>query len=347
METGLFEYDLPPERIAQVPSPLREGSRMLVVDRASGSLAHAGFRDLPGFLRAHDLLVLNDTRVIPSRLWATKAASGGRVEVLLLEEREDGTWEALMRASRRPRPGSRLRVGAGVAMLEVVADGEDGCCRVRIESDRPVLELLEAEGQPPLPPYIRREAGAPAAAADRERYQTVYAAVPGAVAAPTAGLHFTGEMFDRLAGQGVSRCTLTLHVGIGTFRPVAVDRVEDHVMGSERFEVPAAVAEAVARARRDGGRVVAVGSTSVRTLETQAAGDGRVSAGTGRTSLFIHPPYRFRVVDALLTNFHLPRSTLLMMVCAFGGQDLILHAYREAVRENYRFYSYGDCMLIV
>jgi len=347
MRTDAFDYELPAERIAQVPARGREQSRMLVVDRATGDLTHAGFADLPRYLRPGDLLVLNDTRVLPSRLYVSKIPSGGRVELLLLEEHPDGTWEALMRASRRPRSGSRLQLGSGAAVLEVVAEGEQGRCRIRIESDRPVLDLLEAEGRPPLPPYIRRDADEAARAEDRERYQTVFAAVPGAVAAPTAGLHFTHAMFGRLLHQGVDRCTVTLHVGIGTFRPVSADRVEDHVMSSERFELPAAAAEAVARTRGNQGRVVAVGSTSVRTLETQAAESGRVTAGTGRTSLFIHPPYRFQVVDAMLTNFHLPRSTLLMMVCAFGGRDLILHAYREAVREQYRFYSYGDCMLIV
>jgi S-adenosylmethionine:tRNA ribosyltransferase-isomerase len=347
VNTADFDYDLPPGRIAQRPAPRREDARMLVLRRAGGAPEHRRVADLPEFLRAGDLLVVNDTRVIPCRLEARKP-TGGRVELFLLEERAPGLWDALLHASRRPRPGTPLAIGSGRARATVVEEGERGRALVRVESDVPFAEVLAAEGRTPLPPYIAR-AGADAAqeSADRERYQTVYARAPGAVAAPTAGLHFSEALLARLASAGVGRAAVTLHVGLGTFRPVTSERAEDHVLEAERYEVAAAAAEAVAAARRAGGRVVAVGTTTVRTLETAAAGDGEVRASSGRSALFIRPPYRFRAVDALLTNFHLPRSTLLMLVCAFAGRERVLAAYAEAVREGYRFYSYGDAMLIL
>ena len=322
---------------------------MLVLDRAQDELSHRRFTDLPTYLRPGDLLVLNDTRVIPARIRATKETTGGGVELLFLEDRGDGTWEALLRASRRPRLGSSLVIGSGEARAELIEDGERGRCRLRIRSERPLVDILEEEGEPPLPPYIQRnEDSDPAAGAqDRERYQTVFASSPGAVAAPTAGLHFTSELLKELADRGIPQARLTLHVGIGTFRPVTADRVEDHRMEAERYEVSAETADAINRTRAAGGRVVAVGSTSVRTLETVVDEDGTVHPGTGRTSLFIVPPYRFKGVDAMLTNFHLPCSTLLMMVSALAGRERVLGAYRQAVMEKYRFFSYGDCMLIV
>lgn len=345
MKTSHFEYILPSEQIAQEPAARRDASRLLVLDRARARWEHKKFTDLPDYLAAGDLLVTNDTRVIPARLLGTKAATGGSVELLLVEEVEPGLWETLMKASRRPRPGSVILLCDGRARAEVLALGEQGRARVRISSGEPFADLLDTHGITPLPPYIHRgvESRSPE---DRERYQTVYARVPGAVAAPTAGLHFTEALFHQLDQQGVQRSAITLHVGPGTFRPVSADKVEDHVMDAERYVIPDAAAAEIAAAKQRGGRVVAVGSTVTRTLEA-AGRSGPVHAGTGRTDLFIRSPYAFQVVDALLTNFHLPCSTLLMMVCAFAGYDLTMAAYREAVEQKYRFFSYGDGMLIV
>ena len=348
MKTSDFDYELPQELIAQHPAEPRDASRMLVVRRGPGTIEHRGMRDLPAFLEPGDLLVVNDTRVIPARLRGRRPGTGGAVEVFLLEELGDGTWEALLRAHRRPKPGDRIELADGRAAAVFAEELGDGRARVRIESPVPVPQLLDEAGETPLPPYIRRAGAAPGTAArDRERYQTIYARRPGAVAAPTAGLHFTPDLFARLEARGVRRAHVTLHVGLGTFRPVTVDEVERHRMESERYEIPAATADAVRAARAAGGRVVAVGSTVVRTLETAAAEDGSIAPGAGRTGLFIRPPHRFRAVDAMLTNFHLPRSTLLMMVCALAGRDLVFRAYAEAVREQYRFFSYGDGMLIL
>ena len=321
---------------------------MLVVHRRDGTLEHCRFGDLPAHLRAGDLLVVNDTRVIPARVFGRKAASGGKVELLLLEEIRPGTWDVLLHCSRRPKIGSLMTLGGGQAVAVLLEDGEKGRATVKIESERPWLEVLEEIGEPPLPPYVlSARGGAGAEFADRERYQTVYARDPGAVAAPTAGLHFTPAVLDTLERQGVSRASVTLHVGLGTFRPVDSDTVEEHRMEAERYTVSDAAAHRIESARATGGRIVAVGSTTVRTLETVAAEHGRMVACSGRSSLFIYPPYEFKTVDALLTNFHLPKSTLIMMVCALAGTDLIRHAYEEAVKERYRFYSYGDCMLIL
>ena len=347
MNTSDFDYDLPPELIAQVPAERREDARMLVVNRAEQSWEHRRVRDLPDYLRRDDLLVLNNTKVIPARLFGTKPETGGKVEFLLLEELEPNVWEVLLKASRRPRPGARVVLKDGVSEIEMIEDGVMGRARVRVHCKRPFLDVLDDIGIPPLPPYISRDYDQERPE-DRERYQTVFAAEPGAVAAPTAGLHFTPELFDRLAVGGVRRTEVTLHVGIGTFRPVAVEQVQEHVMDEERYEVRADTVQAVQDAHACGGRVVAVGSTSVRTLETVAArNNGMLCAGRGRSDLFIYPPYTFQIVDVMLTNFHLPRSTLLMMVCALAGRDFMLKVYREAVREQYRFFSYGDCMLIV
>lgn len=348
MRTDAFDYVLPPDRIAQHPASRRQDARMLVVDRASGRLAHRQFTDFPSLFQPDDVLILNDTRVIPARMVGRKHPSGGRVEVFFLEDLGDGDWEALLRSSRRPRPGSTILLGSGVARAEVVSDLGDGRCVLRIDSPSPFPAVLDTEGATPLPPYIHR--GRPTTeelSRDRERYQTVYAESPGAVAAPTAGLHFTEEMIAAIRARGIQVETVTLHVGMGTFRPVSAENVADHEMASERYLLPPATADAIREARSRAGRIVAVGSTSVRTLETCSDESGEVRPGSGRTDLFIYPPYAFRAVDMMLTNFHLPRSTLLMMVCALGGRDLILQAYREAVRLEYRFYSYGDCMLIL
>lgn len=356
MEDGLselltadFDYALPSELIAQEPLADRAAARMMVVNRRDASLTHAHVSDLTSYLRAGDLLVLNDTRVIPARIYGHKEGTGGRVELLLIEELRPGIWSALCGSSRRPRPGTRLILGGGTITGDVVDLGEGGRMTVALQSDRPILEALEEVGVPPLPPYIKRPVTRPSADVQRDRddYQTVYARMPGAVAAPTAGLHLTQAMLDQLDEQGIGRAMVTLHVGLGTFKPVVTETVAGHRMEHERFTVPEATADAVNRTRVAGGRIVAVGSTVVRTLEHSATVQGDISAGAGRTDIFIHPPYRFRIIDALLTNFHLPRSTLVMMVSAFAGSALIRNAYAEAVKERYRFYSYGDCMLIL
>jgi len=358
MKAADFDYDLPPELIAQQPLPERSASRMLVLHRSSGAIEHCVVTDLPGELACGDLLVLNDTRVLPARLFGTWVDTGGRLEVLLLEEKEPALWEAMLRSARARRAGRHLLLADGRARAAVEHDGGGGRVLIRFDSPGSVQGIIAEYGVPPVPPYIKRpENATDKVRMDRERYQTVYARVPGAVAAPTAGLHFTDELLDELARAGVAHTFLTLHVGPGTFRPVKVEEVEEHVMESERYSIGEPAAAAIRHAASSGGRVVAVGSTTVRALEAVAAEHGSIAAATGRTGLFIRPPYSFGVVDAMLTNFHLPRSTLLMMICAFAGAHdgsdsrrgirIVMSAYREAVRERYRFYSYGDCMLII
>ncbi len=336
MLTSDFEYDLPASSIAQEPAPRGE-SRLLVLDR-TGPDRHARVSDLPRLLRPGDLLVLNDTRVIPARLYG-RSAGGGKMEILLVEPLAEREWDALVKPGRRARPGARFEIGEGLT-AEVIDRLEDG--RFRLRFSEPVEPHLERLGHIPLPPYIHR----PDTPEDRERYQTVYARRPGAVAAPTAGLHFTEDLLREIEAAGVETARVTLHVGIGTFKPVSAERIEEHRMERERYEIGEETAEAVRRARESGRRIVAVGTTVIRTLEGAAlAGGGEVRAGEGSTDLFITPGFRFQVVDALLTNFHLPRSTLLMLVSAFAGRERVLAAYNEAVREGYRFYSYGDAML--
>ncbi|MFH1477669.1 MAG: tRNA preQ1(34) S-adenosylmethionine ribosyltransferase-isomerase QueA [Verrucomicrobiota bacterium] len=347
MQTSDFFYSLPPELIAQQPSTDRTQSRMLVIQRATGAFDHRRVADLPAFLHPGDLLVVNDTRVIPARLFGYKAGTGGSVEILLVEETAPDVWDALLRA-RHAKPGARLELARTQVRAEVLAVKGEGRVTLRLWHERPLMEILETDGVPPLPPYIKRaRSDAPERSADRERYQTVYARNPGAVAAPTAGLHFTEALLTKLKQQGVRHAAVTLHVGPGTFKPVTVAEVERHRMDAERYIVPEDTARLICATRAAKGRIVAVGSTVVRALETVAAEHGAVVAAQGRSDLFIYPPYEFRVVDALLTNFHLPCSSLLMMVSAFAGRALILSAYAEAIRERYRFYSYGDCMLIV
>lgn len=356
LKTADFDYDLPRDRIAQEPLPDRSQSRMMVLDRKTGRIDHRGVADLPFYLRAGDRLVLNNTRVIPARLFGVKAETGGRVELLLLEEVAPNTWDVLCGVARKPKPGSELILASGRLRGRVIANTDSRFMRIRFDSAEPVFRVLEEEGIVPLPPYIHREIETVQAAdpaqrarhqADRERYQTVFARVPGAVAAPTAGLHLTEPLLDALRAKGLGITEITLHVGVGTFKPVKVERVSEHRMDPERYEVTATAAEEINRTRSAGGRIVAVGTTSVRTLETVAGMDGRVMAGQGRSEIFIYPPYVFRCVDGLLTNFHVPQSTLLMLVSAFAGWDFIRAAYAEAIREGYRFYSYGDCMLIL
>jgi S-adenosylmethionine:tRNA ribosyltransferase-isomerase len=327
--TSDFDYDLPAGSIAQEAAPRGE-SRLLVLDR-TGPDRHAQVRDLPRLLRPGDLLVLNDTRVIPARLYG-RSAGGGRMEILLVERSGEREWEALVKPGKRARPGARIDFEEGL-FAEVAGKSED---RYRLRFSEPAEPHLERLGHIPLPPYIRR----PDTSEDRERYQTVYAKTPGAIAAPTAGLHFTEDLLREIEGAGVGIARVTLHVGIGTFKPVSVERVEEHRMDRERYEISEEAAEAIRRA----DRIVAVGTTVVRTLESAAIGKGEVRAGSGSTELFITPGFRFQVVNALLTNFHLPRSTLLMLVSAFAGRERVLAAYEEAVREGYRFYSYGDAM---
>ncbi len=338
-----FDYELPPEHIAQRPAEPREAARLLVLDRNAGTRTDATVAELPGWLRAGDLLVVNATRVLPARLRGTKS-SGGRAEALLLGpvEHAPGQWRALLRCRGRLRPGLVFRFGDGAAAFdaELCALHEDGEVELRTATD---IDPYRA-GEPPLPPYIRRPAHD---RGDDARYQTVFARVPGAVAAPTAGLHLGRELLVRLAAAGIERAEVVLHVGPGTFRPLAPEAFESGTLHAERYELPETTADAIARTRARGGRVIAVGTTTTRVLEACRAGGRRVAAGHGETDLFLRPGSRFAVVDALLTNFHLPRSSLLLLVAAFAGREPVLAAYREAVERGYRFYSYGDAMLIL
>jgi S-adenosylmethionine:tRNA ribosyltransferase-isomerase len=347
-----YDFDLPEGLVAATPLARRDASRLLVLDRDSGAIAHRRFLDWPGLLGRGDVVVLNDTRVVPARLLGRKQGSGGRVELLLVRPDADVdasaalsgaadalSWVCLGQASKGVRPGTVVELEGGRAtVLEALGEGE---LRVRFEADDSVGALLERAGRVPLPPYVAREP----TEEDRARYQTVYARADGSVAAPTAGLHLTPETLATLESRGVERRFVTLDVGPGTFLPVRGDDESTHRMHAERYRIPEGTAEAVNRARAEGRRVVAVGTTVVRTLES-AAEEGRVRAGSGASRLFIRPPYRFQVVDALLTNFHLPRSTLLMLVSAFAGREHVLAAYRAAVVERYRFFSYGDAMFI-
>jgi len=351
LRTDDFDYQLPAELIAQAPASRRDRCRLMLLERATGRASHHLFSDLPKLLRPGDVLVLNDTRVIPAR-FECRRRTGGRVEGLFLRELAPGRWEVMLRGAGRCKPGERLSLlGAADVTATLSADRGAGLWEIAIAPTRPAEELLERIGRTPLPPYIRRP-GPLTDPQDRQAYQTVYARRPGAVAAPTAGLHFTGELLAQLRAGGMELVWVTLHVGLGTFAPVKADRVEDHRMHAEWYELPPATAEALASARAEGRRIVAVGTTSVRVLETVAA-TGPFRPASGWTELFIHPPAEFRAVDALLTNFHLPRSTLLMLVAAFcspgstEGIRTILAAYAEAVQRRYRFYSYGDAMLIV
>lgn len=333
-----FDYDLPPDRIAQYPPARRDQSRLLELRRHSGAMRHRMFPEIVELLQPGDVLVLNDTRVLPARLLG-RLPSGGQAELLLLEPVAEDCWRVLARPARRLGVGKTVSFGDGELEATIIEREAEGLRVVRFAYQGDWWAVLERVGQPPLPPYIRR----PPEALDRERYQTVYAHTPGAVAAPTAGLHFTPELLEAVAARGVHICRITLHVGLGTFRPVQTERVEDHVMHAEQYQVSAEAARAINERR---GRVVAVGTTVVRTLETVACAPGQVQPGAGRSELFIRPGYQFRVVEALLTNFHLPRSTLLMLVAAFAGREQVLAAYREALQRGYRFYSYGDCMFI-
>jgi S-adenosylmethionine:tRNA ribosyltransferase-isomerase len=345
MDVSLFDYHLPPASIAQEPAEPRDASRLLVLERTQGTWADARFSDLPRWLRAGDCLVVNETRVIPARLLGTLEGTAAAVELLMLRALDGDRWEALVRPGKRCRVGARIVLAGGLARATVLAHVSPGARLVSVEAPWSVDELLDRHGLPPLPPYIdRHEAPKPE---DRERYQTVYAVSRGSVAAPTAGLHFTPSLLDQLRSAGVEIHRLTLHVGPGTFRPITALSVEEHRLASETAVVPAETAKAVERARSEGRRVIAVGTTTTRTLEWSADANGRLRVGPGEADLFIRPGHRFRVVDALVTNFHLPRSTLLLLVSAFAGRELVLKAYAHAVASGYRFYSYGDAMLIL
>jgi len=334
-----FDYPLPQHLIAQAPPAERGASRMLVVHGPSGRFRDGWFREFPQFVQPGDVVVFNNTKVIPARLHGTKP-TGGRVEILVERVLDDHAVLAQVSASHSPQPGSRIRLDGGVQVDVLGREGQ--FFHLRFDTTEPALEVLHRHGQLPLPPYIDRAAGE----ADATRYQTVYASRPGSVAAPTAGLHFTVAILAQVAVRGARLCEITLHVGAGTFQPVRVNDIREHRMHSERYEVGPDVAESITAAKRTGGRVIAIGTTSVRTLEAVVAQHGEMRAATGETDLFITPGFRFQVVDLMLTNFHLPRSTLLMLVSAFGGQDLLRRAYLHAVEQAYRFFSYGDAMLI-
>lgn len=340
MKTAELQYDLPQELIAQEPAADRAGSRLMILNRANGDIREDVFRNLPGYLRTGDTLVLNDTRVIRARLHAVKP-SGGRVEIFLLRELEPGRWEALVRPSARVKPGTVVTITDKVA---ATVEGEIPPGRRSVRFDTPdVLAMLEAAGEIPLPPYIDRDTEQPF---DGTRYQTVYATEPGAVAAPTAGLHFTDELFDELQTAGIDAARLTLHVGYGTFKPIQTDTVEAHSVDPEWYRVAPDTAAMLDATHARGGRVIAVGTTSTRVLETCHWND-TYKPGEGWTNRYIYPPYSFAAVDALITNFHLPASSLLALVCAFAGKELVMRAYAQAIEKRFRFYSYGDAMLIL
>lgn len=346
MKTADFDYELPPERIAQQPLPERDSSRLLVLDRSGGRVEHHIFRELPSLLREGDLLVLNDTKVVPARLYGYRESTGGRVEALFLKKLAGSQWLALTKSGGKLKVGERLSLAGGRVRARLLERrGGEGDV-LEILSGGPIECILEESGHMPVPPYIRRDMRSPCAL-DRERYQTVYARSPGAVAAPTAGLHFTERVFKELDSRGIARAFITLHVGPGTFRPVKSETLESHTMDAEPFEIPESTAEAIRQCRARGCRLVAVGTTVVRALESAADERGLVAPGKGLASLFIVPGYRFKVVDALITNFHLPRGTPLVLVCAFAGREKVLAAYRLALDAGYRFLSYGDAMLII
>ena len=340
MKKSDFYYDLPEELIAQTPLQQRDASRLLQLDRTTGEISHKNFYDLPDALSEGDCLVLNDSRVLPARLLG-KRSTGGAVEVVLLRDLGDGKWECLTRPGKKTRPGAELSFGEGVLTATVVDAIEDGNKVLQFHYEGIFLELLERLGKMPLPPYIKEEL------ADAERYQTVYSRNIGSAAAPTAGLHFTPELLEKIRARGVQICYITLHVGLGTFRPVKEENIQDHIMHAEYCEIPAQTAACINAAKRSGRRVVAVGTTTCRTLESFADPDGTVRESSGWTDIFIYPGYRFKCVDALVTNFHLPESTLVMLVSALAGREQILHAYQIAVEERYRFFSFGDAMLII
>ena len=339
LKTHDFYFDLPQELIAQTPLERRDGSRLLTLDKVTGEIHHMHFYDLPSLLRPGDCLVLNDSRVLPARLLGRRE-TGGACEVLLLIDRGDKVWECLVRPGRKLKPGAKIIFGEGELTAEVLEEVEGGNRLIRFNYEGIFLETLERLGKMPLPPYIKEELE------DGERYQTVYSKVVGSAAAPTAGLHFTKELLEQVTAMGVKLCYVTLHVGLGTFRPVKSEDLEHHEMHSEYCVIPQETADVINETKRSGSRVICVGTTSCRTIESWANEDGTMEAKAGWTNIFIYPGYRFKVLDALITNFHLPESTLIMLVSALAGREHVLAAYNEAVKERYRFFSFGDAMFI-
>ncbi len=341
MKTHDFYYDLPKERIAQTPVEPRDHSRLLVMDRFTGKMEHRHFYDIVDYLRPGDLLVINDSRVLPARLYGYKEDTGAHMELLLLEQKENMVWECLAKPGKKAKPGVKLIFGDGLLVGEVVEVKEDGNRMVKFTCDGNFYSVLDQIGQMPLPPYITEKLQ------DKERYQTVYSKELGSAAAPTAGLHFTPELMDKIRAMGVDFASVTLHVGLGTFRPVKAQEVTEHKMHSEHCLLPKKTAEKILKTKANGGRVIAVGTTSCRTLESVATFTGQIQPWEGYTDIFIYPGYEFKVLDGLITNFHLPESTLIMLVSAFAGREHILHAYEEAVKLEYRFFSFGDACLFL
>ncbi len=341
MKKSDFAFDLPKELIAQDPLKDRSSSRLLVLDRRSGAVSHHVFREIGDFLRPGDCLVLNNTKVIPARLLGEREGTGAHVEVLLLKRRDKDVWETLVKPGKKCRPGTKLEFGGGVLKAEVVETVEEGNRLVRFEYEGIFEEVLDRLGEMPLPPYITHKLS------DRNRYQTVYAKYEGSAAAPTAGLHFTEELLGQIRSRGVQTAFVTLHVGLGTFRPVKEDDILEHHMHSEAYQISQQAADLINRTKASGGRVICVGTTSCRTVESAADEGGMVRPGSADTEIFIYPGYEFKVLDGLITNFHLPESTLVMLVSALAGREQVLGAYAEAVRERYRFFSFGDAMLVV
>jgi len=343
MKKSDFYYDLPEELIAQTPSEKRDFSRMLHLDRYTGAIEHKHFYDITGILKKGDCLVVNESRVIPARLIGTRTDKpGAAIEVLLLKQMDNNTWECITRPGKKTRVGAELTFGDGELTAVVKDVLESGNRIIEFKYDGIFMEVLDRLGRVPLPPYITEELS------DAERYQTVYSKNPGSAAAPTAGLHFTPEIMAKLEEMGISIAKVTLHVGLGTFRPVKVDDITEHVMHKEWYDLPADAAEKINRAKENGGRVIAVGTTSCRTLESVASfNDGKIVPSTGETGIFIYPGYEFKAIDGLITNFHLPESTLIMLVSAFAGYDHVMNAYKKAVEDRYRFFSFGDCMVIL
>lgn len=341
MDLHDFYYELPKELIAQDPLDDRAGSRLLLLDKQTGKTEHHVFREIVDYLRPGDCLVVNNTKVIPARLIGSREGTGAKVEVLLLKREEDNVWETLVKPGKKARPGMRIVFGDGLLTGEVLEVVDDGNRRIRFQYEGIFEEILDRLGQMPLPPYITHQLK------DKNRYQTVYAKHDGSAAAPTAGLHFTQELLQQIRDKGVNIAHVTLHVGLGTFRPVKVKKIEEHHMHSEFYMIENDQAELINRTKENGGRIIAVGTTSCRTLESAAGEDGKLRAGSGWTDIFIYPGYRFKMIDCLITNFHLPESTLMMLVSALAGREHIMDAYAEAVKERYRFFSFGDAMFIL
>ncbi len=341
MDIKDFYYDLPERLIAQTPLTDRTASRLMVLDRKLGTIEHKHFYDIADYLNEGDCLVMNNTRVIPARLYGSKEGSGGKIEFLLLKRLSIDTWELILRPGKKAKVGSRFVFGDGRLKAEVIEVRDDGNRIVRFEFDGVWEEILDSLGEMPLPPYIKEKLE------DKNRYQTVYSKIEGSAAAPTAGLHFTDELIEKLRQKGVKTAFVTLHVGLGTFRPVSVDTIENHKMHTEFYQISQESADIINETRKNGGRIICVGTTSVRTLESSSKDDGTVLPGSGDTSIFVYPGYKFKTVDSLITNFHLPESTLLMLISALYDRNSIMEAYAEAINKEYRFFSFGDAMLII